>query len=248
MTSSASPEGDLSFDTKAARYDELRPLDEAWWAAYDAIVRLGDIRGRGVLEIGCGTGRLAAALAEREQARVWAVDPSTEMVARAKAFGVNARVARAEALPFKAAWFERAVARMVVHLLDRPRAFAELARVLAPSGRVVVATADPTAASESWFLPFFPSAPEIERARFPTAEGLRAELAAAGFESVASERFENEKTISRARALEVLRHKAYSTFDLLSPDEYTAGLARAEAELPDAIEYTYRWLVEAAVR
>ena len=39
------------------------------------------------------------ALEERELARVWAVDASEAMVARAKALGVNARVARAEALP-----------------------------------------------------------------------------------------------------------------------------------------------------
>src|SRR5437868_14457671 len=106
MSSSAS-RSTPSFDTKAARYDELRPVDEQWWRAYDEIVRAGDLRGRRILEVGCGTGRLAHALAERDLARVWAVDASPEMVAHAKALGVNARLARAEALPFKNGWFER---------------------------------------------------------------------------------------------------------------------------------------------
>jgi SAM-dependent methyltransferase len=246
MTSSASPRS--IFDAKAARYDELRPIDAAWRAAYDAIVRLGDVRGRRVLDVGCGTGRLAAALAEGEHARVWGIDSSAEMVARAKAMGVHARAARAETLPFKSAWFERAVARMVIHLVDRPRAFAELARVVAAGGRVVVASADPETAAESWFVPFFPSAPRIERDRFPTADALRGDFAAAGFEPAGSQSIECRKTISRARALEIVRGKAYSTFDLLPPDEYTSGLGRAEAELPASIDYTYRWIVEAAVR
>jgi len=78
----AAPDG---FDGRAERYEELRPLDANWWETFDALVRLGELRGLRVLEVGCGTGRLAQALEERERARVWAVDASPEMVARAKA-------------------------------------------------------------------------------------------------------------------------------------------------------------------
>jgi SAM-dependent methyltransferase len=218
-----------SFDAKAARYDELRPVDDQWWRSFDAIVRVGDLRGRRVLEIGCGTGRLAQALAERAHARVWAVDASAEMVARTKALGINVRLARAEALPFKNAWFERAVLRMVVHLLDRPRAFGELERVVGANGRVVVATGDPDSLDEGWLPRFFPSVPEIERARFPDEDELRAELSGAGFVSVSFSRLTSERTLTRTQALETIRAKIYSTFDLLTPEEYADGLARAEA-------------------
>ncbi len=51
---------------------------------------------------------------------------------RAKALGVNARVGRAESLPFKPGWFEAVVMRMSLHLLDRPRALSEARRVLRP--------------------------------------------------------------------------------------------------------------------
>src|SRR5262245_19418501 len=103
------------FDRCAARYDELRPVDANWWQLFDRLVELGELRGARVLEVGCGTGRLADALAERALARVWAVDASAEMVARAKELGVNARVARAEALPFTRGWFDAAVMRMSLH-------------------------------------------------------------------------------------------------------------------------------------
>ena len=236
------------FDERAERYEELRPVDENWWAVYEALVRLGELRGARVLELGCGTGRLAAALADREGARVFAVDVSPAMVERARENGVNARVARVEALPFKAGWFDAVVARMVVHLVDRSGAFAQAARVLAPGGRIVVATEDPASFDDVWFARFFPSVPAIERGRFPSAAALTAELEAAGFGSVRIERLRQHRSIARAQALDLIRSKAFSTFDLLDPREYDAGLARAETELPGRLDYRFDWLLGAGVR
>ncbi len=248
MTAPGSRNPELSFDRCAARYEELRPVDENWWELYEALVRVGELRGRRVLEIGCGTGRLAQALSERALARVWAVDASAEMVTRAKALGVNARVARAEALPFKRGWFDAVVMRMVAHLVDRERAFAEAARVLSPGGVLVVASEDPVSFDEVWFARFFPSVPELERRRFPDEDLLRAELAAGGLPDVQVERLVQERTISRKQALDVIGSKAYSTFELLPPEEYAAGLARAEAELPAELSYRFKWLLVSARR
>jgi SAM-dependent methyltransferase len=234
------------FDGLAARYEELRPVDDNWWEVYEALVRLGHLRGRRVLEVGCGTGRLAQALEERELARVWAVDASEAMVARAKELGVNARVARAEALPFKAGWFDAVVMRMALHLVDRPRALEQAARVLAPQGRLVIATEDPDSFDGVWFTRFFPSVPEIDRARFPSADTLRVELAAAGFRSVEIEHLRQHKEQTRDRALDLIRSKGLSTFSLLDPAEYDEGLARAEAELPERFEYRFDWLLVGA--
>ncbi len=236
------------FDARAARYDEQRPADANWWEVYDRIVALGEPQGRRVLEIGCGTGRLAEALAERERARVFAVDASSAMVERARARGVNARVARAEALPFKPGWFDVAVMRMVLHLVDRPRALAQAARVLAPAGRLVIATEDPASFSRVWFARYFPSVPAIDGARFPTAEALTAELGAAGLPAVRIEPLVQERTISRTRALDLIESRAFSTFELLDPAEFDAGLARARRELPDEFAYRFEWLLVAASR
>ncbi len=46
----------------------------------------------------------------------------------------------AESIPFPEDSFERALMQFVVHLVDRPRAFAELSRVLVPGGRLVIST------------------------------------------------------------------------------------------------------------
>jgi SAM-dependent methyltransferase len=241
MSSSASP--DRHFDALASRYDELRPVDEGWWCVFDAIVSLGDLRGQRVVEVGAGTGRFAAALAERALARVWAVDASPEMVTHAKALGVNARVARAESLPFKRGWFDRGVTRMSVHLFDRPRAFAELRRVLTPEGAAIVAITDPAQFGTGWLDPFFPSAAAVDAERFPTADELERDLAGAGFARVCVERLAVQNTFSRERALATIRGMAFSTFTLLPRAEYEQGLARAEAELPEAIDSVHRWLL-----
>jgi ubiquinone/menaquinone biosynthesis C-methylase UbiE len=238
----------VDFDPKAARYDDLRPVDDAWWESFAAIVRAGDLRGRRVVEVGCGTGRFAKALEERELARVWAVDPSPSMVARAKGLGVNARVARGESLPFKQGWFDRGAMRMVAHLVNRPRVFAELGRVLSAEGRLIVATEDPATFDDVWLTRFFPSAVEIERARFPDEAELRDELTTAGFARPAFERLDVVRPLTRDHTLATIREKAFSTFDLLPAEEYDAGLARAEAELPETFEHRFRWLLAVADR
>jgi len=206
------------------------------------------LEGFRVLDVGCGTGRLEAALAGR--ARVWGVDAEPRMleVARRKAPDATFREARAEALPFKDAWFDRIVMWLSSHLFDSQRAFAEARRVLAPGGRAVVVTFDPSYFDCFWLNELFPSMEAVDRARFPTADAVVAELRAAGFAEVRRSRISQEGSLTREDALERIRGKHISTFDLISDEEYDAGLARAERELPDAVDYTVEWLVAVAVR
>jgi SAM-dependent methyltransferase len=204
-----------------------------------------------VLEVGCGTGTLAAALAERELAKVWAIDAEPAMVAEARARlprGAQAKVAEAEALPFKDGWFDRAIMRLVVHHLDRPRAFPELRRVLAADGRLAIATLDPASFDAHWAGAFFPSMAAIDSARFPTGEVLAEELGGAGFATVAVHRLRYTWTRSREHALSQLRGRHISTFQLLPETEVEAGIARAEATLPETIETPVEWLVVVAAR
>jgi ubiquinone/menaquinone biosynthesis C-methylase UbiE len=214
----------------------------------DVLVAEGELRGRRVLDVGCGTGRLAAALAERG-AKVWGVEPSAEMLARAReAAGrtVGLKQGRAEELPFKDGWFDRVVLRLVVHLLDRPRALPELARVLAPGGRAVIATFQPAHFEWYWLVGLFPEVGEIDRRRFPTPAVLEAELRAAGFARVAVRTVVQEASLAREDALERIRGRYISTLRLLDEDVYAAGLERAERELPERIETRLEWAVVTA--
>jgi ubiquinone/menaquinone biosynthesis C-methylase UbiE len=211
------------------------------------LIAEGDLLGRRVLDVGCGTGRVAVELAERGS-RVWGVDPSAEMLAEAKARAgrrVAFKRAAAESLPFRDGWFERAVLRLVVHHLDRASALPEVARVLAPGGRIVVATFRSEHFERFWLNPFFPSIRALDEARFPQPDGLAAELVASRFESVTVRPLTQRVETTREQALERLRGRFISTLHLLPEDEFAEGLACAERELPETIVYALEWAIVA---
>jgi SAM-dependent methyltransferase len=248
MSSSPTPSSVPDFGARAATYDELRPgipgLDEE-------LVRAGDLRGRKVLDVGCGTGRLVEVLASRFGCKVFGVDQEPKMLAvarRRQARGPAFKRGRAEQLPFKDGWFERATMVLVCHLVDRPRAFVELRRILGPGGRLVVVTFEPEYFPGYYLNRYFPSLLAIDQARFPSAAQLESELGAAGFESVRVEAFSSPALIDREAALGRIRGRHISTFDLIGEDEYRRGLERAERELPEEIDYRYDLLIVVADR
>jgi ubiquinone/menaquinone biosynthesis C-methylase UbiE len=241
---SASPD----FGPLAGDYDRLRPADDNWWELVDVLVEEGDLRGRRVLDVGCGTGQLAVALAEKG-AKVWGVDVSPEMLARARERPgprVGLKLGPAEALPFKDGWFERTVMRLVVHHVDRTRALPELARVLAPGGKAVLATFAPGHFDSFWLTSVFPEVAELDRRRFPTPEALSSELAAAGFAAVGVRTLVQRCRLARDDALERIRCRYISSLRLMDDDVLAAGLARAEGELPETVESPLEWAVVVA--
>ncbi|HET7045851.1 MAG TPA: methyltransferase domain-containing protein [Gaiellaceae bacterium] len=236
------------FGAAALSYDRLRPADDNWRELLEALVEEGDLRGRRVLDVGCGTGSVLAALVERHAARAWGVDPSPEMLEVARRRlprGTAVRVGRAEELPFRDGWFDGALMRLVLHLVDRPAALAELRRVLRDDGSLVIATFDSDHFDGHWLNAFFPAVEEIDRARFPTAAELEAELEAAGFAAPRLRRLVQHASLEREEALTRIRGRYISTLRLLDDDEFEQGLSRAEAGLPARIDHELRWLVVA---
>lgn len=116
-------------------------LDHETWVR-PAFARLGDLRGKVVLDYGCGHGMAAIVLARRG-AVVAGFDLSPGYVCeareRAHANGVAGTfvVADAEELPFPDRSFDAVWGNAVLHHLDLARAGAELRRVLRPGGVAV---------------------------------------------------------------------------------------------------------------
>jgi SAM-dependent methyltransferase len=231
----------------ARSYDALRPADANWWEVFELLVREGDLAGRRVVDIGCGTGRAAEALVERGS-RVWGVEPEPEMAALARERVSTVKVAPSERLPFKDGWFERALMWLVVHLVDRPRAFGEAARVLRADGRLAIGTFHPLHFERYWLKEFFPSLEATDKARFPTPEEVESELSAAGFARVEQQRLTQTASVERETALERVRGRFISPLQLLDDAELEEGLAHMEAELPEHNEYTLEWLVAVAYK
>jgi SAM-dependent methyltransferase len=95
-----------------------------------------------VLDVGCGTGQLGAAIAS-EGYDVFGVDLSTSMVARARQRGLAGTYAGVTtALPFADDSFDLALTVATLHHLETPErvaaTIAEMARVVRPGGLVVL--------------------------------------------------------------------------------------------------------------
>jgi SAM-dependent methyltransferase len=103
--------------------------------------------GQKVLDVACGTGALtlAAAAIVGPDGRVTGLDANPEMlaVARRKSADVDWREGVAEDLPFENESFDAAVSQFAFMFFDdKPKALAEMMRVLKPGGRMAVAVCD----------------------------------------------------------------------------------------------------------
>ncbi len=128
----------ISFDRIADRYDESRGGEGRGQVMATEIEPYLAGASR-VVEIGVGTGVVAAGLA-RLGHNVVGVDISADMLSRAHA-RLGARVARADgrSLPLRTDSIDAVYLVWVLHLVGDPSAVvAECARVLRPSGRLVV--------------------------------------------------------------------------------------------------------------
>ena len=97
---------------------------------------VGDVAGRCVLDICCGTGNLVRAVAARG-GRVTGIDfaPTMIEIARSKVAGADFQVGDAEALPFPNQSFDIALCSFGLwHMSEPDRALAEAARVLKAGG------------------------------------------------------------------------------------------------------------------
>jgi len=100
--------------------------------------------GETALDVGCGTGSLAAALVRHAGLkRIVGIDFSAAYIDHAKAHHRDPRlefqVGDACSLALPDASFDRALAHLVLHFVPTPeRAIAEMVRVLKPGGRVIL--------------------------------------------------------------------------------------------------------------
>ena len=112
---------------------------------------LADIQpGEQVLDVGCGTGTLAMEVARRvgRAGRVAGVDPGTEQIARARSKAarrnvpIEFQIGVIEHLAFPDQTFDVVLSTLMMHHLPgglKRQGLAEIARVLKPGGRLVIA-------------------------------------------------------------------------------------------------------------
>ena len=109
---------------------------------------LGDVRGKRVLDIGCGYGTTAAAVAAAGAASVLGIDPSEKMISKAVSentfANVSYRVLAAEDLHIVTEVFDVVVSCLALHYMeDLGAVFANIRRALVDGGRLVFSMEHP---------------------------------------------------------------------------------------------------------
>lgn len=224
------------YSRQAKRYDETR-------SASPSVLRglrraLEGAPGRGLADVGGGTGNYALAL-KRAGWEPVVVDRSPEMLARAAAKGLEVVEADAQALPFADESFDAVtMISMLHHVEDRPRALSEARRILRPGGRLVLKGYTGEDAASLWILDYMPvSRPWMEATHPPRAAYLAELPGAKTFELEFEDLVDGSLAALSAdprRVVEAAEAGATSFFERMRrdhPDELRAGIERLRADI-----------------
>ena len=120
-----------------------------------------------ILDLGCADGVLLSGYTTSQ--RIFGLDVSRRLVAKALRRGIKAQVADIEVgIPFKSSYFDVVVVHHVLeHLYDTDRILREINRVLKKSGKLVLTF--PNCASPLSFLLMFFDLPPYQGARYRSA-------------------------------------------------------------------------------
>ncbi len=147
-----------------------------------------DLRGLRVLDVAGGDGYWAAR-ARRRGARAVALDLSPAKLRRGRELTAAPGLVRGDALdlPFAGASFDRVMSICAIeHFADGPRALAEMARVLAPGGELVM-SADALTLAQRWPRLYRAHCERYHVRRTYSHGQLAALLSACGLEVIAHE-------------------------------------------------------------
>lgn len=220
----------IDYNRIAAEYARHRQIHPG---VFRNIVETAGVKaGSTVLDVGCGTGNYLVALEKATACRVYGIDPSEEMLARARPRSgtIEFKIGRAESLDFPDAAFDLVMSTDVIHHVQgRAQYFAEAFRVLKPGGRLCTMT------DSEWVIHhrkpltyYFPESEEIELKRYPGMATLKELLAAAGFQAI---REDLEQFAYELADIQAYRDKAFSSLHLISGEAHRRGLARMEEDL-----------------
>jgi ubiquinone/menaquinone biosynthesis C-methylase UbiE len=200
---------------------------QVWLDAITSAVPAKDIRA--VLDVGCGTGRFAPALADAFRSGVIGLDPSDTMLAAARNRVDDPRVCilkgDAEHLPVTDGSACLVFLSMVYHhIADRAAAAREFRRALRVRGFLCVRNATRDHIDRCPYLQYFPSAIGINRRRLPAGRELVDTLESHGFSLRNHAVIEQEFAASPQGYYHKISRRGLSDLAVLSDAEFEAGI------------------------
>jgi SAM-dependent methyltransferase len=169
------------FERHPNRYDQWFDRHSAVFAAEVRVLRALMPRADRGLEVGVGTGRFAQALGVEE-----GVDPAPKMRRRARQRGLRVRDGTAEDLPYDDDQFDVALLVTTICFVDDvEKSLAEIYRVLAPGGALLVGMVDRESPLGQEYEDEKEEHPFYHTAHFHTATEVVRWMRAVGFDNFA---------------------------------------------------------------
>lgn len=220
-------------DVEAAnRYNAARYLPEDtktfWMNSLKAVLPQVPI-GR-CLDLGCGTGRFTAVLAQTFACPVVGVEPSEAMlaVARAEAMpDVEWKQGTAEDIPLESGSVGLVFMSQVFHHLNQPQeALREIHRVLTPGGCLVIRNGTEENNEETEWLRCFPEALEIDRQRILSRRALEETVCRQPFDQTTRQTFRQLFAPSYQEYYRKVGQRGLSSLLAISDAAFERGMER----------------------
>jgi len=224
----------VEYDKIAQHYDSHRYGGGPYLDGLVALAGRGMVNSAvDVLEVGAGTGNNTESFLDAYPCRLRALDLSCAMLSKAKGKGLSAAwiQANVEHIPLADGSVEFLFGVYVLHHLgDLEKVFRECARVLR-HGYAAFVTASPEFIESHPMNCYFPSFSAIDKARFQPIETIRDAFLRAGFEETGADQHIDRPRPIGPEYVARVENKFISTYDLLPPDEFAAGLDRLKADV-----------------
>jgi len=216
----------------ASRYNAARHLPEEtkafWMDSLKAV--LPDVPTGRYLDLGCGTGRFTAILAQTFACLVVGIEPSEAMLAVARAEdlpGVEWKQGSAESIPLESGSVGLVFMSQVFHHLSRPQeALREIHRVLTPGGSLVIRNGTAENNEETEWLRCFPKALAFDGKRIPTRRALEETVCRQPFELTTRQTFRQLFASSYREYSEKIGQRGLSSLIALSDAAFGQGMER----------------------
>ncbi len=185
-----------------------------------------------IADVGCGTGRFSAGLAETYHARVIGLDRSVGMLAEARTRNRQPWfcVGDASALPLARESLDMIfLSNVIHHVADLQRAAEGFALALERGGFAVVRNYLRELLSQVPYLEFFPEATTVSIDILHSRMEIQRAFERAGFQLTSFQTLEQPVADSPVRYLDKIRARVYSDLAAIPDEAFGAGVARMAA-------------------
>ena len=226
--------GKINYNETCKIYDLVREGD---MVTINRIIEEGEIHCNSrVLEIGCGTGNYAVAIANLTEAQVYGMDQSEGMLQKAAAKGSNVRFAKGDAVTlegFEDNYFDVIyMVDVIHHIKDINTMLKNIYRVLRKEGTVFLFTDSYENIKNRLTTKYFPETLEVELNRYQSTEEIFKAMEVNGLHSIRADNL-NVGCDEEAgeKLIKIAEKQGYSMFNLISQEAIDSGIERLKEDL-----------------